>query len=96
MREIAEKRLHGTMGKVRANPSRKDEARIGQKNSLTRMWGQTAASAGRTEGPRPMCLGAVCPSGAGGGADHANLQYLRHEPILERPAVKSPPMCMSR
>src|SRR5467141_2029005 len=29
-----------------------DEARIGQKNSLTRMWGQT----GSTKGPR-LCLG---------------------------------------
>src|SRR5437588_11090882 len=36
-----------------------DEARIGQKNSLTRVWGQTGSrpAAPRTSAlPRPMCL----------------------------------------
>src|SRR5207245_8711018 len=68
-----------------------DEARIGQKNSLTRVWGQTGS---RPAAPKDLgftsayVLGAVCPSagkacpggGRGGGADHADLQYPRHEP----------------
>jgi len=46
-------------------PSCKDEARIGQKNSLTRVWGQTGS---RPAAPKDLCFasvyvfGAVCPS----------------------------------
>ncbi len=46
-------------------PSCKDEARIGQKNSLTRVWGQTGS---RPAAPKDLgfasayVFGAVCPS----------------------------------
>jgi hypothetical protein len=46
-------------------PSCKDEARIGQKNSLTRVWGQTGS---RPVAPKDLgfasayLFGAVCPS----------------------------------
>jgi hypothetical protein len=49
-----------------AEPSCKDEARIGQKNSLTRVWGQTGS---RPVAPKDLgfasayLFGAVCPSG---------------------------------
>jgi hypothetical protein len=69
-------------------PSCKDEARIGQKNSLTRVWGQTGS---RPAAPKDLgfasayVFGAVCPAQAGGGgADHADLQYRRHEPPSQR------------
>ena len=57
-----------------------DEARIGQKNSLTRVWGRTGS---RPVAPKDLgfasayVFGAVCPSQ---GADHADLQYRRDEP----------------
>ena len=60
-----------------------DEARIGQKNSLTRVWGQTGS---RPVAPKDLgfasayLFGAVCPSAEGRGADHADLQHRRDEP----------------
>ena len=64
-----------------------DEARIGQKNSLTRVWGQTGS---RPVAPRiRLCLGlsvwrGLPVAGEGGGADHAGLQYRRDEPSPQR------------
>src|ERR1700748_916033 len=61
-----------------------DEARIGQKNTLTRVWGQTGS---RPAAPKDLgfasAYGVWCGlpvAGQGGGADHADLQYRRDEP----------------
>src|SRR2546430_7902001 len=61
-----------------------DEARIGQKNSLTRVWRQTGSRPASTKGPR-LCLGlgvwcGLPIGGQSGGVDHADLQYRRDEP----------------
>ena len=65
-----------------------DEARIGQKNSLTRVWGQTGSRPAAPQGPRlrlGLCVWCGLPSGGqSGGADHAGLQYPRHEPSPQR------------
>src|SRR6185436_10127582 len=58
-----------------------DEARIGQKNSLTRVWGQT---------------GSLPVRGQSGGADHADLQYRRDEPPSQRDQQSSRPRCSCR
>jgi len=65
-----------------------DEARIGQKNSLTRVWGQTGSwpLAPRGSGLRlRLCVWRGLPvAREGGGADHADLQHPRHEPPSQR------------
>jgi hypothetical protein len=77
-----------------------DEARIGQKNSLTRVWGQTGS---RPAAPKDLgfatayLFGAVCPSeGKSGGADHANLQYGGHESSSPRDQPPSRQRCPCR
>jgi hypothetical protein len=65
-----------------------DEARIGQKNTLTRVWGQTGS---RPATPRELGFASAYfvwrglpVAGQSGGADHADLQYRRHEPSSRR------------
>jgi hypothetical protein len=76
-----------------------DEARIGQKNSLTRVWGQTGS---RPVAPKDLgfasayLFGAVCPSAGSGGADHADLQYRRDEPSPLRDQQPSRRRCPCR
>jgi hypothetical protein len=77
-----------------------DEARIGQKNSLTRVWGQTDS---RPLAPKEswlrlgLCVwGGLPVGGQGGGVDHADLQHPRHEPPSPRDRQSSRGRCSCR
>src|SRR5271156_3628927 len=72
-----------------------DEARIGQKNSLTRVWGQTGS---RPVAPKDLGFASAyllarsarrpakpaLAKAGGGGTDHADLQYRGDEPPPDR------------